>query len=136
MKSPLERETKERRREREEVAREGKGRGTASFGKDHKEDESDVDDHVDEGCEEEDDEEVVVDDCDGDDEGYEKMMWERDGVGFKSIPMSLAMEANLYVSETSSLFGRNRSNGVLDFAIFSLFLLRRRLRLVRLVSLL
>lgn len=54
------------------------------------------------------------------------MMWERDGVGYKSMPMSLAMVASLYVSVMSSLVGRNKSSGVFVAVILSvpvLFLL-------------
>lgn len=111
---PLESLTKARRWEMEAVEREGKGRGTVSSGKDV--DESDDDDH----------EYVDGDDEDGDDDdddgggGYERMMWERDGVGCKSMPMSLAMVASLYVSATSSLVGRKRRNGVLDLLVLLL----------------
>ncbi|KAM1348245.1 hypothetical protein PS1_002438 [Malus domestica] len=67
------------------------GRGTASSGKDvddsdHKDhDDGNEDDNVVEGDEEE----------DGGEGGKERMMWERERVGCKSMPMSLAMVASL-----------------------------------------
>lgn len=93
---PLERETKDLRCEREESEREGKESITASLGRDHERDE-DIDaaeeDQQVEGRDED------VENGDGADPdsrgGNEKMMWEREGVGYKSIPRSLAIEANL-----------------------------------------
>lgn len=61
-------------------------------------------------------------DVEGDvhDDGYEKIMWERDGVGYKSMPMSLAILVSLYVSVTSSLFGKNKSRGIFVFVFLAL----------------
>ncbi|KAL6992980.1 hypothetical protein U1Q18_011094 [Sarracenia purpurea var. burkii] len=91
----------------ETTAREGNGRGTASFGSDQDEedDETGVDDQKDGYDDDEDGE-------DGDDGGHEKMMWERDGLGNKSIPTSLANVASLYVSVTSSLVGVKSRSGI------------------------
>lgn len=91
LKRPLESVAKERRWVREAVESEGNGRGTASFGKEWEE--SEEDDH-DIGNGDDGDEEEEVD-GDDDEDGYAKMMWERDGVGYKSMPMSLAMVASL-----------------------------------------
>lgn len=91
LKRPLESLTNARRWEIGAAERQGKGRGTASSGKDV--DDSDDEDH-DDGNED-------GDAVEGDEEedsgggGKERMMWERDGVGCKSMPMSLAMVASL-----------------------------------------
>lgn len=91
LKRPLESLTKARRCGTEAVEREGKGRGTVSSGK--QVEDSDDDDHVD-GNEDGDDGDGEEEEEEEDD-GYERMMWERDGVGCKSMPMSLAMVASL-----------------------------------------
>lgn len=91
---PLERETKDRRWEREEAEREGKESITASFGRDHERDD-DIEAAEEDQVEGRDD---VVENGDGDPEsrvGNEKMMWEREGVGYRSMPRSLAIDANL-----------------------------------------
>lgn len=62
--------------------RNGKGRGTKSPDIDHAD--VDVDDHN-----------VADDGGDGDGCGHEKMMWEREGLGCKFIPKSLAIVHNL-----------------------------------------
>lgn len=90
LKRPLESLTKARRWGIEAVEREGKGRGTVSSGK--QVEDSDDDDHVD-GNEDGDGEDGEEEE--EEDDGYERMMWERDGVGCKSMPMSLAMVASL-----------------------------------------
>lgn len=128
LKRPLESVAKERRWVREAVVREGNGRGTASFGKEWEE--SEEDDHdIGNGDDGDGDDEEEVD-GDDDEDGYAKMMWERDGVGYKSMPMSLAMVASLYVSAMSSLVGRNRSSGVFVPVILSALLLLLLLLLV------
>lgn len=87
--NPFERETKERRCEREEAERDGKESITASLGRDQERDEEE--DQV-EGRDD-------VEKGDGDTEesrgGNEKMTWEREGVGYRSMPRSLAIDANL-----------------------------------------
>lgn len=86
------RETKERRVAREAEEREGKGRETASLGNKNVEGVRDVDDHE-EGNEDNGEVEEEDGDRDGDGDGdwKVKMMWESDGVGYKSMPMSRAM---------------------------------------------
>lgn len=48
--------------------------------------------------------------------GHEKRRCDNEGVGWKSIPRSLAMEANRKVSLISSLVGVNSSIGIFFFA--------------------
>lgn len=84
LKYPLVRLAKRRRWDSDAVAKEGNGSGTVSF---HE-------------CEDEDEEEDDAHDDGGD--GHEKMMWERDGLGLRSMPIALAIEANLYESFTNS----------------------------------
>ncbi|CAH8281973.1 unnamed protein product [Eruca vesicaria subsp. sativa] len=50
------------------------------------------------------------------------MMCEREGVGYRSIPRSLAIDDSLYVSEISSRVGTKKSKGVFEFLVFLLFL--------------
>ncbi|CAC35882.1 putative protein, partial [Arabidopsis thaliana] len=87
----------------EKTKRDGKESITASLGRDHeRDDDSEAeDDHV-EGCDEE-----------------EK---ESDGVGYISIPRSLPIVANRYVSEINSRVGTKYSNGNLPDTGFSVFI--------------
>lgn len=101
------------------MEREGKGIGTASLRKEQEAlEETEKEKRVD-GVEVDGD-----DDDDGvDDDGVEKMMCESDGVGYKSMPKSLAMVASLYVFVMISFVGRNKRHGILDLLLLLLLLL-------------
>lgn len=109
MNRPLERSTKWRRLEQEAEESDGNGRGTASAENDQEEEDDDHNDDDDKG--------------DGANDGHENMMWERDGFGYKSMPMFLATVARLYVSVISSFVGTNKIIGVLDLPRLLLLLL-------------
>lgn len=93
---PLERETNDLRCEIDETERDGKESITASLGRDHERDEDIEAAEEDQQVEGRDEDVENGDGADPDSRGgNEKMMWEREGVGYRSIPRSLAIDANL-----------------------------------------
>lgn len=93
------------------VESEGNGIGTASLREENEAEEVD-------GVEVEGD----VDD-EGMDDELEKMMWESDGVGYKSKPNSLAMVASLYVFVMISFVGRKTRLAFFNFVVLLVLVL-------------